>query len=66
MMATAGEDAINEGLSGPKKVMVDGILVEQYGLEELIEADKYLGSKAAVKTGLGMRIIRVEPPGATG
>jgi hypothetical protein len=65
-MATAGEEAIEKNLAGPKRVEVDGISVEQHDLDQLIEADRYLGSKKAVKVGLGIRMVRVEPPGATG
>lgn len=66
MMATTGEIAITSNITGPKRVTVDGLLVEQYDLEQLIAADKYLGSKNATLRGLGVKITRVEPPGATG
>jgi hypothetical protein len=66
MMSTAGGDAITKNISGPKRVQVDGVIVEQFGMEELIEADRYLESKKAVRKGLGIRMVRVEPPGATG
>ena len=66
MPTTPAEDAIIKNLAGPKTVKVDGVEVDQFGMSELIEADRYLGSKAALKSGLGVRIVRVEPPGATG
>lgn len=65
-MSTAGEDAITKNVAGPKRVVVDGVVVEQYGIDELVKADQYLGSKNAIKKGLGIRIVRVESPGATG
>lgn len=65
-MGTAAEDALLKNVSGPKRVLVDGVEVDQYALIDLIEADKYLGSKDAVRSGLGIRLTRVEPPGATG
>lgn len=65
-MTTAGEDAIAANIVGPKRVAVDGVVVDQFDMDDLINADKYLGSKAAARTGLGVRITRVEPPGATG
>ena len=65
-MATVGEDAINKNIAGPKRVTVDGVSVEQYGVDELVKADQYLGSKKATKKGLGVKLTRVVPPGATG
>jgi len=65
-MGTAAEDAIKKNVTGPQRVTVDGVDVEQYDLEDLIKADKHIGSRDALKSGLGVRITRVEPPGATG
>jgi len=63
-MADEAEVALVKNVAGPKRVMVDGQSVDQYDLTDLIEADRYLGSKAAAKKGLGVRMTRVVPPGA--
>lgn len=47
----------------PRKVVVDGQTVEGHSLPDLIEADKYLKSKTAVQTGLGVRYVKFVPPG---
>jgi len=48
----------------PKKAAVDGEMAEQHPLTEQIEADKYLLNKeAASKKGIGIRLIKLIPPG---
>ncbi|MBI5865599.1 MAG: hypothetical protein HZB38_14040 [Planctomycetes bacterium] len=58
------QDAIHENAAGPKKAQGDSGSVEQHSLTEQIEADRYLASKEAVKKGLGVRMMKVVPPGA--
>ena len=38
--------------------------VEQHSLMDQIEADRYLASKKAAKKGLGVRLVKLVPPGA--
>jgi len=59
------DDAIRENAAGPKRAQGDSGSVEQHSITEQIEADRYLSSKAAAKKGLGVRLTRVAPPGAT-
>lgn len=58
-------DAISAAAAGPKKVTGDAGSVEQFGLAELIEAEKYQRSKcAATNAGRGLRFTKLVPPGA--
>ena len=48
----------------PKRASGDAGSVEQHGLKDQIEADRYLNSKDAVKKkGLGIKITRAIPHG---
>jgi len=59
------EQAIAENAAGPAKAMVDGQSVEQHALKDQIEADRYLASKRASRgRGLGVRLVKLTPPGA--
>lgn len=59
------EQAIKDNAAGPAKASVDGQSVEQHGLRDQIEADRYLASKEATRrTGLGVKLVKLEPPGA--
>lgn len=58
------EQAIRDNAAGPKKAEGDSGSVEQHSLTDQIEADRYLASKEAAKTGLGIRMTKVVPPGA--
>ena len=64
-MATDLEHNIRENAQGPKRAQGDSGSVEQHGLKDQIEADRYLSSKEAAKKGLGVRMTKVVPPGAT-
>lgn len=58
------ENSIAENAAAPKKASGDGVSVEQHPLKEQIEADKYLASKEAVKSGRrGLRFSKLVPPG---
>ena len=60
--------AIQDNAAGPKRASGDAGSVEQHSLTDQIAADKYLASKAAASgaggTGLGVRRIKLSPPGA--
>lgn len=58
------EQTIRENASGPARVQGDAGSVEQHSLTEQIEADRYLASKQAATKGLGVRMVKVVPPGA--
>lgn len=59
------DDAIRENAEGPKRAEGDAGSVEQHDLKDQIEADRYLASKQAAKKGLGVRMTKVVPPGAS-
>lgn len=67
-MADEITDAIESDALEPKIAEVDGVMVEKHPLRDQIAADKYLeGKKASRKSGgLGIKISRMEPPGAAG
>jgi len=55
---------IKDNASGPKRAQGDSGSVEQHGLKDQVEADRYLNSKAAAKKkGLGIKITRAIPHG---
>ncbi len=62
-MAEDLEQTIRENASGPAKASGDAGSVEQHSLTEQIEADRYLASKRAANKGLGVRMVKVVPPG---
>jgi len=56
---------IRDNASGPKKATGDSGSVDQHSLNDQIAADRYLASKAAVRSkGLGIRLSRLVPPGS--
>jgi len=58
-------DAVLSAAAGPKRVKGDAGEVEQYGIAELIEAERYQRSKcASVKSNRGLRFSKLVPPGA--
>jgi len=64
-MANDVEKAIQENAKGPKRAKGDSVEVEQHGLADQIEADRYLASSQAAKAkGLGVRMSKLVPPGA--
>ena len=59
------DQAIAENAAGPAKASVDGQSVEQHPLPDVIEADRYRESKkASRKRGIGVRLVKLTPPGA--
>jgi hypothetical protein len=56
---------IRDNASGPKKATGDSGSVDQHSLNDQIAADRYLASKAAVRSkGLGIRLSKLVPPGS--
>lgn len=56
---------IRDNAAGPKRASGDSGSVEQHSLTDQIAADKHLASKAAASCkGLGIRRIKLSPPGA--
>ena len=64
-MAENLENTIRNNADGPKRARGDSGEMEQHNLKDQIEADRYLNSKQAVKSGLGIRISKLVPPGAS-
>lgn len=64
-MAEDLDTSIRENASGPKRARGDSGEMEQHNLKDQIEADRYLNSKQAIKNGLGVRISKLVPPGAS-
>lgn len=60
------DQAIRDNAAGPARVQGDSGSVQQHGLKDQIEADRYLASKdAAKKPAKALRFTRLIPPGAT-
>lgn len=58
------EDTLKEALENPASVSVDGQSVSQHNLKDLIEADRYLSSKAAVRgRKIGVRFFKFKRGG---
>lgn len=56
---------ITNNSSGPKRVRVDGVTVQQHDLKDQIVADEYVAEKtAANKTKLPLRLMKIKPGGA--
>ena len=57
---------IQTAASSPAEASVDGTTVKQRPISELIEADRYLASKAAASSKFrGLRFNTITPPGST-
>jgi len=63
-MAEDLDNTIRENAEGPAEARGDSGSVRQHTLRDQIEADRYLASKEAVKSGLGVRFKKLSPPGA--
>lgn len=60
------EQTIRENAAGPKRAKGDSAEMEQHALPDQIAADRYLqGKKATRSKGLGVKLVRLSPPGAT-
>ena len=65
-MAEDLDNTIRQNAAGPKRAAGDSGSVEQHSLTEQIEADRYVNSKEAAKSkGLGIRVTKLVPPGAS-
>ena len=64
-MADDLTNTIRDGATSPRRARGDSGEVEQHNLKDQIEADRYLNSKEAVKSGLGIRKSKLVPPGAS-
>ena len=65
-MAKNLENTIKKNARGPRRAKGDAGEMEQHDLKDQIEADRYLSSKEAVKKkGLGLRMSKLSPPGAS-
>ena len=59
-------DTIHDNASNPKRASGDSGSVEQHPLKDQIAADKHLaGKQAATGKGLGIRRVKLSPPGAS-
>jgi hypothetical protein len=60
-------DDIETAAENPKKVLSDGLLTEEHGLQDMIAADRYLrqqASAAATANGqLPIQLFKFKPPG---
>lgn len=64
-MADELKDKILEDAQSPKRVRGDSGEVEQHDLKDLVEADRYLAGKNALKKKpFGLRFAQLVPPGA--
>lgn len=60
------DNTIRENAQAPKRAKGDQGEMEQHSLKDQIEADRYLASKEAARgKGLGIRISKLVPPGAS-
>ena len=58
------DNTIKTNAEGPKKASGDSGSVEQHSLSEQIKAVKHLaGTEAAAGKGLGIRRVKLSPPG---
>lgn len=65
-MAKDLDKQIRQNAKGPKRAKGDSGEMEQHSLKDQIEADRYLESKkAAKKKGLGVKMSKLVPPGAS-
>lgn len=59
-------DVIRDAANNPASASTDAGSVSAHNIRDLIEADRYLASKAAAgRRGLGLRLSRIVPPSTT-
>lgn len=62
---TTPQEAIEQNTLGPQRVTAGGQTVQQHPIPDQIAADNHLANKtAATKNHLGLRNIKLVPPGA--
>ena len=60
------EQTIETAAENPQSATVDGVTVTQRSISELIEADKYLQAKKALRRkNRGLIYTKIVPPGAS-
>ena len=64
-MAEDLDNTIRQNAAGPRRARGDSGEMEQHPLREQIEVDRYLNSKQAANTGLGVKRSKLIPPGAS-
>ena len=64
-MAEDLDNTIRQNAAGPRRARGDSGEMEQHSLREQIEADRYLNSKQAASSGLGVKRSKLIPPGAS-
>jgi len=58
-------DTIQQNASDPRKASTDATMAEQHSIPDQIAADKYRAGKQAMgRHHLGLRRIKLEPPGS--
>jgi hypothetical protein len=62
-MAEELSDTIKSNAQGPRSASGDTGSMQQHSLLEQIEVDRYLKSQAAANKGLGVRFVKLVPPG---
>lgn len=65
MAETDLSTAIATNAAGPAKAAGDSGSMEQHPLPDQIAADRYLAAKNAATRGLGIRHVKLVPPGAS-
>ncbi|MDD5727905.1 MAG: hypothetical protein PHV59_04990 [Victivallales bacterium] len=59
------DEQLSKNASSPKSVESDGQKFEQHSLQDQIEVDRYLNSKAAAKRkNSGLKLTKLSAPGA--
>jgi hypothetical protein len=53
-------DTIRENAEGPEEASANGVHVKRHGLQDQIEADKYLAGKDAVQKNPAKAFVRVK------
>ena len=63
-MTESLDNTIRDNAAGPKRARGDSGEVEQHSIADQIAADKHLAGKdATAGTGLGVRLVKLSPPG---
>lgn len=58
------EAAISDNAAGPKKIMADGVMVDQHDIADQIKAVQYTKSQgASSKAHRGLRVSKLLPAG---
>ena len=60
----AVKDAIADVAVNPKKVKGDEGEIEEYSIEDLIKAQRFLANRSAITNGGGFRLTKIKAPGA--